>query len=153
MSDVERQFLKTALQQDSLTPYTPEMNAELIAIFSRFACRQILKPENMRLLIQHVAQYEFCTKPAAVIALMYCGISTSHGAYWDRMLPGDISNLCLQLSVTPSKVLGMSFPAFTNEAQSRVSNYFTTFIGNMTAKQLKILLRFVTGASVCYSVL
>lgn len=151
LSDVERQFLKTALRdQGSLAPYTPEMNEKLIGILSRFGCRQIPKPNNIRSLIYRVAQFEFCTKPAAAIALMHSGIPTSHRPYWDKLLPTDLSHLFQQLSVTPSKVLGLlSFPQSSNVAQSRVTSYFTTFIGNMTAEQLKLLLRFVTGASVC----
>ena len=148
VSDVECRTLKAAL--DSSTPFTPAVRAELVNILSRFGCRQIPNVSNICKLIEQVAQYEFCARPAAALGLIHSGIPHNHKLFWKKKSASDFHALFYKLTVTPSKVLSMlQFGVLINELESRVCNYLTTMIGNMNVSELSLFLRFVTGASVC----
>ena len=60
VSEVERHKLKTALT--SSLAFGSSMVEDLVAILSRFGCRQIPNHLNLPKLIEDVARYEFCVK-------------------------------------------------------------------------------------------
>ena len=148
VSDVERGTLKAAL--DSEEPFSCAIRGDLVNVLSRFGCRQVPTRSNLHNLIEQVARYEFCAKPAAAIGLIHSGIPLNHKAFWERKNAADVHKLFYEMSVTPKKVLSMlEFEDVTNELEDRVCSYLTTMIGNMQVHELSIFLRFVTGASVC----
>ena len=148
VSEVERVTLKSALA--SSVPFSSSMAEDLVNILSRFGCRQRPTHLNLSKVIEDVARYEFCVKPAAALALIHTGIPQNHKLFWEKKSASDVHALFYRMSVTPSKVLSfLEFSFATNENESRVSSYLTTMIGNMTVSELSLFLRFVTGASVC----
>ena len=148
VSDVERRSLKDALECNE--PFTYTVRAELVNILSRFGCRQVPTHSNLRGLVEQVARYEFCAKPAAALALIHSGIPINHKPFWEQKSATDVQHLFYRMSVTPTKVLSMlEFSEATNELEERVCNYLTTMVGNMQVNELSLFLRFITGASVC----
>ena len=97
-------------------------------------------PSTLPEMIKNVAIHEFCTRPAAAIALMnreLSPLSTFRESY-------------RALTATPSKVLSLlSAPDVSNPAEERIFGYLTTMIGNISSSELRNFLRFVTGTSVC----
>ena len=84
ISDNEREKLKIALRYKGTSSSfpTPEMKSDVISMMSRFGCREMPTPRNLAELIVNVAKYEFCTKPAAAIAMMYYAIPDDHKPFW-----------------------------------------------------------------------
>ena len=74
ISATERQTLKTALSCRYDTVFPNPLFMEVTNILSRFGCRQVPKPTTLMDVIERVAMYEFCTKPAAAVALVNAGI-------------------------------------------------------------------------------
>ena len=148
VSEVERQQLKTALA--SSLPFSPSMAEGLVSILSRFGCRQMPNHLILPKLIEDMARYELCVKPAAALALVHAGIPHSHQLFWQKKNASDVHDLFYGMTVTPNKVLSlMEFLGPKNENESRVFGYLTTMVGNMTVTELSQLLRFITGASAC----
>lgn len=150
ISTTERQILRTALSGSYGSVFPNPMLVEITTVMSRFGCRQVPKPSTLMSLIEHVARYEFCMKPAAAVALVYAGIPLNHKAFWANKFPSDIQSLCHRLAATPSKVISkLDMTEAHNALEERVCGYLTTMIGNMQPPELRLFLRFVTGASVC----
>lgn len=82
ISATERQVLKQALQAIHSSHFPSTILDEITTILSRFGCRQIPKPSTLIADVSNIAVYEFCTKPAAVIALA----TRSFGARKIRMI-------------------------------------------------------------------
>ena len=150
ISVTERSTLKTALNggYDFAFP-SPVLNV-VMNILSRFGCRQIPKPSNLVTLIEQVVRYEFCIKPAAAIALLHSGIPLNHATFWATKTASDIQSLHHRLTATPSKVISkLDLSEASNPSEERVCGYLMTMIGNMQPLELRLFLRFITGASVC----
>lgn len=105
VSEVERHKLKTALT--SSLAFGSSMVEDLVAILSRFGCRQIPNHLNLPKLIEDVARYEFCVKPAAALALIHAGIPGNHGLFWQKKSASDVHKLFYGMTVTPTKVLSL----------------------------------------------
>jgi len=58
-------------------------------------------------MIAQAANYEFCVKPAAALAILHSGIPSAHKAFWDKKSPDDIYILHCKLIATPEKVIAM----------------------------------------------
>ena len=99
------------------------------------------------MLMEQIAQYEFCVKPAAAIALIHSSIPHLHKIFWEKKSASDLHMLCYRMTITPAKVL--SILEYGVVKDDLVSSYLTTMIGNMQVGELSLFLRFVTGASIC----
>lgn len=89
ISDVEHRTIKAA--HDSSTHLSSEVKLTLRSIIlSRFGCRQVPTLSNLSNLIEQVARYEFCAKPAAAIVLIYSGILLNHKGFWEQMNASDV---------------------------------------------------------------
>ena len=148
VSDVERCTLKAAL--DSKESFSAAMRADLLNLLSRFGCRQVPTRSNLCALVEQMALYEFCAKPAAALSLIHSGIPLNHKRFWEDKSAADVHRIFYEMSVSPTKVLSiLVFDNMTNDLEERVCSYLMTMIGNMQVSELSTFLRFVTGASVC----
>ena len=148
ISEVERLKLKAALSTS--LPLSSSMVEDHIDILSKFGCRQVPNCSNLSKLIEEVARYEFCVKPAAALSLIHSGIPQNHQQFWQKKGALDIHDLFYAMTVTPTKVLSLlDLNTTKNENESRVFGYLSTMMGNMEVADLSRLLRFVTGASAC----
>ena len=91
VSEVERHKLKMALA--SSLPFSPSMAEDLVGILSRFGCRQLSNHLNLPNVIEDIARYEFCVKPAAALALIHAGIPHIHQFFWQKKSASDVRNL------------------------------------------------------------
>ena len=120
----ERAVFKEALTYDIDGKFSSTIQETLLSVLSRFGCRQLPSPYNLKSCIEHIAQYEFITRPAAAVFAVYSG----------------------------EKVRGMLvLPQAQSPNEERVYSYLTTMIGNMNTNELRSFLRFVTGSTVCSS--
>ena len=82
LSATERILLQRALQ---ITPsFSPSLLSQILALLTRFDCRTMPTPSTLPDIIKNVAIHEFCTRPAAAIALMnreLCPLSTFRESY------------------------------------------------------------------------
>ena len=146
ISDMERALFNNALSHPVFAPDTQE---GLLNVLSRFGCRQLPTPANLRMCLQQIAQYEFCCKPAAAISLIHAGIPSSHLSFWSAKAVDGICSLYRCLAVSYGKIINiLKFSDFRNSAEVCVSGYLVEMLGNMSIRQLQNFLRFVTGSSV-----
>ena len=146
ISSTERLLFKEALQ---CVVFTPKLQEKLLNTLTRFGCRHLPTPSNLLKCLHQIAQYEFCCKPAAAIALIHSGIPATHSQFWNTTSADGICALYKSLTVSASKILSvLVFREFRNPAEERVSGYLVDMIGNMTDTKLQDFLQFMTGSSV-----
>ena len=151
ISTTERDLLKKAIN-GNFDKFPSELLNEIMCILSKFGCRQIPKPATLIDIIEQVAKYELCTMPAAAITLLSSGVPLNHQSFWAKKSPADIQSLHHRLTATPLKVISfLDSGTAHNPSEERITSYLTTMIGNMQPSELRLFLRFVTGASVCIS--
>ena len=136
ISVTERNTLKTALNGGYDIAFPVPVLNEVMNTLSRFGCRQISKPSNLVTLIEQVAKYEFCIKPAAAIALLRSGIPLNHTTFWANRTASDIQSLHHHLTTT----LKLDLSEVTNPSEERICGFLMTMIGNMQPLELRLLL-------------
>jgi hypothetical protein len=149
ISATERVTFKEALEFDG-SKFPHNMQGSLLEVLSRYGCRNIPNPSNLLSTIEQVAENEFLVKPAAAIAKVYSGIPSAHREFWSNRAVNGIVFIYNQLTVTSRKVLQLlMLPKTSSVGEERVYSYLTTMVSNIKSDELRSLLRFVTGSSVC----
>lgn len=149
ISDAERAVFKEALLNKG-DRFPCSIQQTLLSILSRFGCRQLPTPMNLMSCIQHIAEYEFITRPAAAIFSVYSGIPISHQEFWIKQSVSSMSEIYGSLTVTTKKINDLlMLPEAQSANEERVYGYLNTMIGNMHTNELRSFLRFVTGSTVC----
>ena len=142
ISSTERGIFKDARKCQS-DKFPSAMQGGLLDTLSKFGCRQLPTPSNLMSIIERIAEYEFL---AAAISLVHTGIPIPHKPFW---IKNNITSIYNQLTVTAEKVHNLlSLPQASFLSEERVYSYLKTMVGN---DELRSLLRFVTGSSVCNS--
>lgn len=148
ISATERSLFKDALSTHS-SAFSPDVQEKLLSTLSRFGCRQMPTPSNLKTCLLQVAHFEFCCKPAAAISLMHSGIPPTHSEFWRTRSVQGVCSIYRTLAVSCSKVLDIiKLPDALNLAEERVSGYLVEMIGNMSSSHVQRFLRFTTGSSV-----
>lgn len=150
ISSTERAVFKEALTYSADRKFPCAVEETLLTVLSRFGCRQLPTPLNLKACIEKIAQYEFVSRPAAAIFSVYSGIPLNHQGFWMKQNVASMSQIYEKLTVTAKKVTGLlMIPATESPNEERVSGYLTTMIGNISTNELRSFLRFVTGSTVC----
>ena len=150
VTDDERRTIKEALGLKNEESFPAHIMQDLIEILANFGCRLPPKPSNLVSIIQQVAKYEFITKPAAGIGLINSGIPQEHREFWKRLSTQRIRKLYEDLTISSKKVLNLiCFPQCCSVPEERVCGYLRTLIGRLSTEELRHLMRFITGSSVC----
>lgn len=147
LSDYESSIVREAV--NCSTPYSKALKAKILAVLSRFGCREIPTCYNIRDVITKVARYEFVIKPLAAITQIHSGIPVIHAPFWQEQSVEDMKQLFLALTATPAKVVGTFVSEADNACNERVMSYLEQFVGSMNKDMLRKFLRFITGSSVC----
>ena len=148
----ERNTIKEALSFTTQDSFPASLRDDLISIFGNFGCRTPPKPATLVQIIFQVSKYELLTKPAAAIALINSGIPDQQRNFWNKLSISKIEKLYHTLTVNSKRVLSLlSTPYFCTSQEERVYGYFRTMIADLSTKDLRHLLRFITGSSVCSS--
>ena len=150
VTDDERRTIKKALDLKNEQSFPAYIMQDLIEILANFGCRLPPKPSNLASIIQQVAMYEFITKPAAGIGLINSGIPQKHREFWNRLSTQGVRKLYEDLTISSKKVLNLiCFPQYCSVPEERVCRYLRTLIGHLSVEELRRLMRFITGSSVC----
>ena len=152
VSAEERKTMQEALAYNEKDEFPSHLQEDLEKVLANFACRLLPKPSALPSVIEQVARYEFISKPAAAISMIYSGIPENHREFWSRQSPDTMAELYRHLTLNPRKVIKMlHFPEACSPQQERVFGYFRTMIGNSSPNELRLLMRFITGSCVCSS--
>ena len=129
--------------------YDPNTQSKLIEIVSRFECREIPTPKNMRTLLFELATYEFSVKPLAAINSMNSGMPEVLKRYFSCMVVEDVLDLYRRLTVSVETVLNLiREPTMDNKAQETTFRYLIQYVSSLQTENLARFLRFVTGSIV-----
>ena len=152
ISTHESNIVKLALEEvkQQVPTFSSQVMSGLVCLLSRFNSRQIPTPEKFYRQMVNLATYEFVTKPAAALGMMYSGVPQQHRSFWDRMGVIGLLSVYRAQSVCPATVLRMIEDAEgQNATEERILGYLRQFVGNMGADELRTFLRFATGSAVC----
>ena len=149
LSAFEAGIVRKALLETSGQVFSFEVMSNLIAILSRFNCRQVPTPEGFFKLLVNIAIYEFLTKPSAALISIHNGVPQQHKSFWQTMGVNGILSLYQAQAMSPAMVLKMSEDNTPlNHTEDRVLGYIRQYIGNTGMDELRSFLQFVTGSSV-----
>jgi len=149
ISTCERSTLNSALAYTDKT-FPRQLQEELTTLLGAFGCRQLPTPSSLPNLIKQVARYQFLIKPAASIAMINCGVPTSHQEFWSKKSTEELCNMYQCLTVSSKKVMSLiAVPEFCSPQEERMHQYLRTMVGNMQQEELRLFMRFVTGSCVC----
>ena len=59
-------------------PFNSELQGKLVSLMSRFGCREVPKPENLRRLVLEIGRHEFTVKAVGAIYSMNSGLPHLH---------------------------------------------------------------------------
>lgn len=150
VSAVDRRVIITALSETE--KFTEEIKSNLVNVISRFGCRDIPTPVNLKDVLFGIARHQFKSQPFASLSSMNSGVPVKHRPFWQAMDVEEFYALFTALTASPEKVLNkIEDPAFQNENERRVYTYLRQYIGEMKIDEVKRFLRYVTGSSVVQS--
>ena len=151
ISPVEASFLKSCFTVSS-SVFSCGMQEQLIALLSRFGCREVPTPRSLRQQAIQMAKFEFTVKPMAAVIRIKEGIPPWHHPFWNNLTTKDFHFTYKALTASPSKVLQMlEEPILMTPSQERVHSYLVQYVGQMKPGEAEQFLRFVTGSTVCIS--
>lgn len=149
LSPVERSAIKEAVKVQE-SSFGISLTTRLIAILSRFGCRQVPQPHSLSTILVQVARHEFISRPFAAITLMNSGIPPEHRSFWQHRTVDQLHAMYVALNVSVQKVLDLiDEPVCTHPNEERVFGYLKEYIANLKLDEVQNFLRFVTGSSVC----
>ena len=130
-------------------PFNSELQGKLVSLMSRFGCREVPKPENLRRLVLEIGRHEFTVKAVGAIYSMNSGLPHLHQRFWDGYSVEKLYSLYKSLTANHEEVIKMiREPDTMNGAEERVYSYLINFVGSLKSEDLQGFLRFVTGSSV-----
>ncbi len=150
LSAVDRVIVRKALAAQD-TSFSEDLSSKLVAVLSRFGCREVPLPTSLLQILLSVAKHEFVSRPFEAVTHMNGGIPSSHRAFWSQKSIKDLYSLYTALSANPQKVLDHIVEplVFQNPSEERIFGYLLQFVGNMKNEEVQTFLRFVTGSSAC----
>ena len=120
-----------------------------MGILSRFQCRDVPTPCNLRSLCIQLAKFEFQVKPMTAVIPIHSGIPKQHVQFWECLSLPKLYGIYQMLTANASKVVAQLEPDLTIPEDERIFSYLENFVGNMNRNMLRKFLRFCTGTSTC----
>ena len=151
VSTYENSIFREALMssQNKEAAFTPQLAESLLTILSTMGCRELPTVHNIQHLVLQVARYELISKPFGSLLSLHRGVPTVYHPFLTGFTVKQLYELYKALNATPGSVISMiADPVEATSNQLRVLGYLKTFIGNLTQRDLRNFLRFVTGSSV-----
>ena len=145
----DQSVIKDALNKSSTeVTFKDHMTTSLISILNPFGCKHRPTPQNIQSLVVQIARHEFLTKPLAALNSLHSGVPVCHAGFWNSFSVNRLFRLHHASRGSPQHVIDkLVEPLYMDSNQQQVFAYLTSFIGNLTAKELMAFLRFVTGSS------
>ena len=142
--------LKIAQRSDEYFSSALQMN--LVTVLSRYTVRETPKPHNLLSILVSVAKHHFLRKPAYFVSEMRAAFPAQHIPFWSLLSYEHFYDIYRAQQASASKVLALiEDPQTSNPNEERVYGYLQQFIGSLRGDELRSLLRFATGSSVCGS--
>ena len=133
----------------SVTCFPGETENSLIAVLSRYGCREIPTPQTLERVLIQILSYEFRIKPLAAVCSIRSGIPVVEQPFWQNKTVEELYAFYLSLSATPSKVFDLiNEPLVMNPNEQRIFGYLQVYVGDMKPEPLRRFLRFTTGSFV-----
>ena len=149
LSEHDGTILREALHYEGAPDFPNDLKSKVINIVSKFECSEIPAPSNLKVILLHVAKFQFLVKPLGLLYAMRSGLPIVYHGFWEEFTIEKMFDFYRSLNATPSSVIELiQEPDLTNMAENRVYNYLLSLIGNMKQSELKLFLRFVTGSGV-----
>lgn len=149
LSIVDRRAIALAL---GAKEFDAGMEASVVNILSRFGCREVPTPRNLKRLLHGLARHQFRLQPFAALCAMNAGVPETHKPFWQAVGVEELYGTYSALTANPEKVLEMVVePEFSNPNEQRVYGYLQQYVGEMKLDEAKRFLRFITGSSVVSS--
>lgn len=146
LSVIDRTLISNALE---LNEFSQDVKSSIINILSRFGCRDVPTPGNLKRILSSLAQHQFRSQPFAAISIMNTAIPEKHMRFWHGIDASDFYDVYTSLTASPSKVLEKIMePLFNNPNEQRIFMYLQQYIGEMKLDDVKRFVRFITGSSV-----
>ena len=82
LSNVDREVVMQALNTNDLAH---QIKTSLTNILSRFNCRDLPTPHNLRPMLIDVAEQLFLFQPFATVTKINCDVSTRHRKFWSSI--------------------------------------------------------------------
>ena len=147
--EILKEGFAASMKLDSCRQFVAPLLAKLTNLLSRFGCRELPKPDNLKRLVIEIARHEFTVKAVGAIFAMHTGIPHQHQPFWKEKSIEELYSLYKSLDATPARVMEMiAEPEEMNSAQERVFGYLIQFVGSLKRDDLRLFLRYVTGSSV-----
>ena len=129
--------------------FNSELQGKLVNLMSRFGCRDVPKPDNLRRLALEIGRHEFTVKAVGAVFAMNSGLPRPHQKFWNEYSVEKLYSLYKSLIANHEEVIKMiTEPDTMNCAEERVYGYLIRFVGSLKSEELQGFLRFVTGSSV-----
>lgn len=154
LSPHEAECFKEAFDQIKQNPgckaFTDVLTSKLLAVVSRFGCRQNPTPAKLKQMLAQIASFEFQMKPAVAISAIHQGIPSIHHPFWQKLGVAGLLTIYRAQSVTPARVLKMLEDQEGSTAnEERILGYLRQFIASLSQEDIRLFLRFCTGSTVC----
>ncbi len=125
------------------------MKLSLTNILSRFDCRDLPTPQNMRLMLLHLSEQLFLTQPFAAISRMNGDVPTRHNKFWIMIEVEQLYDVYTAVNASSKVLRKLVEPAFfANLHEKRVYTYLEQYIGGMSVQEVRQFLCYVTGSTV-----
>ena len=148
IDDFESQAIQHCLTGDEGS--TSVLENVVIPMLSRFDLHTCPTLANLRVVTLQVARYTFISKPYYALLEMKRGMEAAHPQIWLHCSPQLIPKLYSIFTPTPDRVWDMVVePSFQTAAEQRVFDFLRRFVFSLSCENLRKLLRFLSGSSVC----
>lgn len=91
----------------SETQFEAFLLTKLTNLLSRFGCRELPTPANLRRVITEVARHEFTAKAMGAIYAIHSGVPQQHKPFWMTYSIEQFYSIYKSLNATPSRVIEM----------------------------------------------
>ena len=113
-------------------------------LLGSYGCRQIPCSENIKSLVTTVARHELL-KPLAPVYAMFGGVPDEHKDFGEGVTIEHLMQVYLASSATAHNVLKVIKEP--EVLQPTAYGYLLQYVGNMSVREVRHFLRFVTGSS------
>ena len=141
-------ILRDAFNQLGCKTFSSSLQSSLMLLLGSYGCRQIPSTDNIRALVTMVARHEFLQKPLAPVYAMFGGVPVEHTDFWKGVTVDHLMKVYLSSSPTAHNVLKViKEPPVLQPLQETSYGYLLQFVGNMSNREVRHFLRYVTGSS------
>ena len=87
--------------------FSPMVQSALVSTMSRYSCRKVPKPKNVKTMILQASSYTFIIQPTAALTAIHSGVPQQHLSFWRGLGVMGLYSIYGAQSVSPVKVLKM----------------------------------------------